>query len=397
MWKTENNTSQEGIGNGVKIIVFLLLLVIIAGTATVAYLKSQDVDLRSVSIKDLLDRSFINRDTKYELSSAEFDYDENLNTVFGTYKGYIVKCSRDSIIYIDSNGNEQWTYPLSLNNPVLKTAGSYLLVSDYGAKSILAFSGKEMRWEKNLDNNIINADINSKGYVTVVHGEERSRGAVSVYNRQGMNCFTIGKAENFVLSSKVSSTAKNVFINSVDTSGISTNTVLEFSDLSGKMLNNKVVKENAVFPSLWYMDNGSLLVVGDSMFLLLDKDLKEKLQQNVNGKIFSSCIADGKYAVVAANPEESTGIFESGSSGIWIYDGNGEKISEYNLKGEVRNITSYDDVIAVNSGNKLRFINLGGDLLAEYSSKEDIKEVFFISRREVLVICKDTFLVIKMK
>ncbi len=393
----ENNISQKGSGNGVKTIVFIFLLLIIAGTAAVAYLKSQDVDLKSVNLKDVIDRNFINRNNKYELSSVEFDYDANLNVAFGTHKGYIVRCSRDNIIYLDSNGNEQWTYPLSLNSPVLKAAGSYLLVADYGAKSLLTFSGKEMRWEKELDNNIINADINAKGYVTVVHGEERSRGAVSVYNRQGMNSFTIGKAENFILSSKVSSKAKSVFINSIDTSGISMNTVLEFADLSGKLLNNKIVKENTVFPSVWFMENDSLLAVGDSMFMILDKDFKEKLQQTVNGKIFSSCIADGKYAVVAANPEEATGIFESGSSGIWVYDTNGEKISEYNIKGEVRNINSYNDIVAVNSGNKLRFIDLGGELLAEYSSNDDIKEVFFINRREVLAICKDKFLVIKMK
>lgn len=394
---TENDIGQEGLGNGGKIIVFIFLLLIIAGTATVAYLKSQDVDLKSISLKDVIDRSFIKRNTKYQLSTAEFDYDANLNVDFGTHKGYIVKCSRDNLIYLDSNANEQWTYPLSLNNPVLKTSGSYLLVADYGAKSILTFSGKEMRWEKELDNNITNADINSKGYVTVVHGEERSRGAVSVYNRQGMNCFTIGKAENFILSSKVSSKAKSAIINSVDTSGISVNTLLEFTDLNGKMLDNKIIKENTVFPSIWFMENDSLLVVGDSMFMILDKDFNEKLHQSVKGKIFSSCISDGKYAVVAANPEETTGIFESGSSGIWVYDTEGQKISEYNLKGEVRNINSYDDIIAVNSGNKLRFIDLGGELLAEYSSSEDIKEVFFISRREVLAICKDKFLVIKMK
>jgi len=394
---TENGTRQEGPGKVVKIIVFLLLLLIISATAAVAYLKSLDVDLKSVSIKDLIEKTFLNRNTRYELVLSEFDYDANLNTVFGTHKGYIVKCSKDSLIYIDSNGNEQWTYPLSLKNPVLKTAGSYLLIADYGSKNILTFSGKEMRWEKELDNNIINADINAKGYVAVVHEEERSRGAVSVFNRQGMKCFTIGKAENFILSSKVSSSAKTVFINSIDTSGISTDTILEFSDLSGNISDTKIEKEDTVFPSLWFMDNDSLLVVGDSMFMILDKDFTEKFQHTVKGKIFSSCIADGKYAVIAANPEESTGIFENGSSGIWIYNDNGEKISEYNLKGEVRNIASWEDIIAVNSGNKLRIIDLNGDLLAEYSSKDDIKEVFFINRREVLAVCKDKFLVLRMK
>lgn len=391
----ENASRREGPGNRVKIIAFLVLLVIIIGTAGVAYLISQDVDLKSISLKDLLERNILSRDTKYEFSSTEFEYDAN--TVFSTYKGYIVKCSRDSLIYLDSNGNEQWSFQLSLKNPVIKTAGSYLLAADYGTKSIMVFSGKELAWEKELDNNIINADINVKGYVSVVHGEERSRGAVSVYNRQGMKCFTMGKAENFVMSSEVSPSGKNTFINSVDTSGISTNTVLEFTDIRGNILEDKVKKENTIFSSVCYMGNDDLFAVGDSMFMMLDKSFKEKFKQDVNGKIFSSCIADGKYAVVAANPEEATGIFESGSAGIWIYNSRGERVSEYNVKGEVKNLASFQDIIAVNSGNKFRIIDLDARLLAEYSPKGDIKEAFFINRHEVLAVYDDKFSVLRMK
>ncbi len=393
----ENHSRQEGHGNGVKIFAFLVLLLIILGTAGLAYLNSQDVDLKSISLRDLLDRNFFNQDSVYEVSSAEYEYDANLSTVFGTHKGYIVKCTRDSLIYIDANGNEQWSFPVSLNNPVLKTSGSYLLVADYGAKMILVFSDKNMEWEKEIDNNIINAEISPKGYVAVVHGDERSRGAVTVYNRQGMKCFTVGRAKNFVLSSKISDSGKNVFINSVETSGISTNSILEFADISGKMLDVKLTKDNTIFPSLWFMDNDNLLAVGDSMFMMLDKGFTEKWQQAVNGKIFSSCVADGKYAVVAANPEDKTGIFESGSSGIWVYDSSGKKFSEYNIKGEVKNLASYEDIIAINTGNKLRFIDIDARLLAEYTSKDSINEVFFISRRVVLVVCKNKFSVLQMK
>jgi hypothetical protein len=391
----ENASRQEGPGNKVKIIAFLILLFIIIGTAGVAYLISQDVDLKSVSLKDLLDRNILSRDTKYELQSTDFEYDAS--TVFRTYKGYIVKCSRDSLIYLDSNGNEQWSFQLSLKNPVLRSAGSYLLLADYGSKRIMVFNGKELAWEKELDNNIINADINAKGYVSVVHGEERSRGAVSVFNRQGIKCFTMGKAENFVMSSEVSPSGKNVFINSVDTSGISTNSVLEFADIHGNILEDKVEKENAILSSVNYMGNDDIFAVGDSMFMMLDKSLKEKFKQDVNGKIFSSCIADGKYAVVAANPEEATGIFESGSADIWIFDGNGERVSEYNIKGEVKNLASFQDLIAVNSGNKFRIIDLDARLLAEYSPKVDIREAYFINRREVLAIYDNKFSVLRMK
>lgn len=397
MGLVENHSGQEGHGNGFKIVAFLVLLVVVLGTAGLAYLNSQDVDLKTISLRDLLDRNFFNGSSVYEVSSTEYEYDSNLSTAFGAHKGYIVKCTRDSLIYIDANGNEQWSFPMSLNNPVLKSAGSFLLVADYGAKTFYVFSDKNLEWEKELDNKIINAEISPKGYVTVVHEDERSRGAVTVYNRQGMKCFTVGRAKNFILSSKVSDSGKSVFINSIETSGISTDSVLEFLDISGKMLDVKLTREDTVFPSLWFMDKDNLLVVGDSMFMMLDKGFTEKWQQAVKGKIFSSCVADGKYAVVAANPEDKTGIFESGSSGIWIYNSSGERISEYNIKGEVRNMASYEDIIAINSGNKLRFIDLNARQLAEYTSKDTINEVFFISRRVVLVVCKNKYSVLQMK
>lgn len=60
-------------------------------------------------------------------------------------------------------------------------------------------------------------------------------------------------------------------------------------------------------------------------------------------------------------------------------------------------MASYEDIIAINSGNKLRFIDLNARQLAEYTSKDTINEVFFISRRVVLVVCKNKYSVLQMK
>jgi len=69
---------------------------------------------------------------------------------------------------------------------VFKSAGEYLLVAGLESKDIYVFAGKEKKWEKKLDYSIINANINSAGYVTVLHKAERDKSAVSVYNKQGV-------------------------------------------------------------------------------------------------------------------------------------------------------------------------------------------------------------------
>jgi len=74
----------------------------------------------------------------------------------------------------------------SLNLPYFKSAGEYLLVAGLESKDIYVFAGKEKKWEKKLDYSIINANINSAGYVTVLHKAERDKSAVSVYNKQGV-------------------------------------------------------------------------------------------------------------------------------------------------------------------------------------------------------------------
>jgi len=117
--------------------------------------------------------------------------------------------------------------------PYFKSAGEYLLVAGLESKDIYVFAGKEKKWEKKLDYSIINANINSAGYVTVLHKAERDKSAVSVYNKQGVFLFTKILGETYAISSEVSPSGREVLINCVDISGVSINTGLHLYTISG--------------------------------------------------------------------------------------------------------------------------------------------------------------------
>jgi len=93
-----------------------------------------------------------------------------------------------------------------------------------------------------------NANINSAGYVTVLHKAERDKSAVSVYNKQGVFLFTKILGETYAISSEVSPSGREVLINCVDISGVSINTGLHLYTISGGNVAGKTF-ENVIFPS----------------------------------------------------------------------------------------------------------------------------------------------------
>jgi len=182
----------------------------------------------------------------YEVTGTLLRYEDSLNSEFGAYKGYIVRCTKNGLEYLNRNGEEEWIYTVSLNLPYFKSAGEYLLVAGLESKDIYVFAGKEKKWEKKLDYSIINANINSAGYVTVLHKAERDKSAVSVYNKQGV-------FQTYAISSEVSPSGREVLINCVDISGVSINTGLHLYTISGGNVAGKTF-ENVIFPSVRLSD-----------------------------------------------------------------------------------------------------------------------------------------------
>lgn len=397
MGDPENGVKLQQPSNRMSIFLFFVLIMVIVCTAAIAYLNSKGIDIKNVSLKDVIEnRFFIGGKDKYEIGVSEIKYDVDMRPEFGVHKGFVVRCTKGGIEYLDKNGEEQWAYPVSLNKPIVRAAGQYLLVADQESKDIYVFSGKEKKWEKELDYNIINADISKSGYVTVIHESERGKNAVTVLNKQGIVLVTKIKAQTFILSSKVSPSGKRVFINCVDTSGIYANTGLELLTISAEEISGKKF-ENVIFPSMWYLNDDTVVAAGDSEVFLLGKDLSIKWNRPVNGKVFSSNVMNGKYAVFAVSEKDGAGLLGGYKSHVLIVDSDGREVADYKISQDIRNLAAGNEFIAVNTGKNVYFIDVVGQLRGSYNSEEDIKEVQFLSSKEALAITKDSIIVLQMK
>ncbi|WP_038287222.1 DUF5711 family protein [Acetivibrio straminisolvens] len=388
----ENISKTRQPSSRMSILLFFILIIVVVCTAAVAYLNSKGIDIKSISVRDVIANGFFIGDKDvYEVTGTLLRHEDSLNSEFEVHKSYIVRCTKNGIEYLDRNGEEQWIYPVSLNTPSVKTSGEYLLASGLESKDIYVLSGKERKWEKRLDYNIINANINSAGYVTVLHKGDRDKSAVSVFNKQGVFLFTKVLGETYAISSEVSPSGKEVLINCVDTSGISINTGLHLYTISGGIVSGKTF-EDVIFPSIRYLNDDTIVAASDSAIYLFGRNLEEKWKKEISGKVFSLDIMKGKYAVFAYSDKGMIGT----AGHVLIVDAKGREVADYKIGQDIVNIAANDDFIAVNTSKCVYFIDVAGRLRGSYTSDYLINEVKFLGSNEALAITKEGVIVLKM-
>lgn len=398
MTLSEGN-SNTGQGNKkLSIIMFILLLLVIVGVAFFVYLKSQNIDIRNINLKQPASGNIFSgsQDDK-QAPSLEIKFDPKVKTAFTVYRDYLIECTTESIKALDIRGERQWEIPITINSPFIRATPSELLVTDIGGKDIYVISGNRIKWKARVDSRIINADISESGYVTVIKEEKGYKGVVKVFDPKGNEIVTIGREGSYIISAKVSPSGNRICLNRLDTSGVNADSILEFTDISGRSIAAKLIQEDAIFPSIWYMDKDFLLAVGDSVAVCFDMDRNEKWKQDYTGKkVYSSKVSLGKYAVIAAGSGNITGIAGDGHSEVSVFNSKGQKAGSYKLDDEVLNIETYSDMIAVNTGKEVHFINTRGKLLGKYTSKGDVSYVCFFDKQEAAVIMKNSVVIIKI-
>lgn len=395
---SEDSIRDDKPGSKVSIIMFFLLVFAVIIVAFLVYLKSNDMDFENINIKEFVIETFYEeKGTKTDNRELlELSYDGKSHPAFCVYKGLIVKSTKDYIKAINKKGEEVWVKSVSLNSPLIKTNGSELLIADLGGRSIYIFKGKDIKWEERTDYDIVNAHISREGYVTVVQKVHGYRNRVKVYDPYGVEMFYRNIAENFVLSAGVSPLGEQVVINSINTSGISVKSKLEFIKVLDENPFAAVLKEDMILPLVQYLDDDSLLAASGSCLFYFDRDRTEVWVKQFK-KVYSSSICLGKYIAAAVESENGGGFYGGEKVKVQIYNTKGKQIAGYPIRDKVRNIRSYSNIIAVNTGREVHFIDIKGRLISKAGSKVDILDVYFINKLEAVLVTKNTVKVIRVR
>lgn len=391
--RTKVDTAREG---GIfKVLIFLILFVVISLTAYTAYLRSTntgEIDIRE-SVSSMLSGLLTGQGDTYNAGTklSSIDYVAKERPSFAVYNNMIIKCNVNGISAMNRNGNEQWSVSAIINKPVAKTGGQNVIVADIGGRQVFVVDDKGLKWEKSMEGDIINADINREGYVTVVHKREGYKGVVKVFTPGGKEIFERAIADSYVFYGNVMPSGETVIIQGIDASGIEAASHFEFTDLRGNPFAAIIPSEKRVYPFVFAFENDSFVLLDDTTIVYFDKN-RNKMWENEYQKIYGAGIMNGEYIIAAVKDRQTEGVCD-----VVVMNKSGTVTSRYPLDEKVYGIDTYDDIAAVNTGREVYFINSRGNLFLTYSSISDITEVLFFNRNEAALVTNSNIEIIKIR
>lgn len=371
-----NNGKEPKKGrNRNKLIIAISLGIILAIVliTMLVYYSSRDA-------RNFLDTYLFRKNvTQEKLNSVDLDYDSN-TSVFA-YDKYICILAENKLMEYNSAGNLEKEIDLEINNPIYSVNNKYIAISEKNGNTLNLISGSEILWTNQLDGKISKINVNNNGYVSVIVTGTTNKSVIVTFDNKGNELFKTYLSKTTAVDTSISKDNKYLAFAEVNTSGTTIQSYVKVIEIektkqspSESIIKTYVADNNKLIINIKYSDNNKIVCQYDNEITLLENETNTLLidlnedDKNIN---FANINLDG-YAYRAV--EENDGLFNTNTA-LEIRNVNSDKTEVYTVEGTAKYIYSFNNIIAVNLGQVIEFVNTKGRLLKKYSSTQEVQDV----------------------
>lgn len=365
--KTKRKLNKKKLAIIITIMVIALILIITF--IIYAYNKS---------FRDFMDKYILRKNiTNENVPIIEIDYASNTNVI--PYGRYICILAENNLIQYNSSGKKEQEVKVEINNPVYDTNGRYLVIGEKDSQKLYLISGSHIVWEKSVDGNLAKVSVNKNGYVSTIVSGTSYKSVITTYDEKGNELFKSYLSKATAVDSCISQDNKYLGYAEINTSGtvIQSNIkIISMQDATEKNTEPEytyTAPQNSLILRIKYQDKNRLVCMADDSIYMIDSNVDVKLLDLEDSKkvTFGDCeLTNFVYRTI----EQSTGIF-SADTVIEMINITNQKETTYTVEGVAKSIASYDNIIAVNLGSEVYFINTNGWLVKRYTSKQEIRNI----------------------
>ena len=222
--------------------------------------------------------------------------------------------------------------------------------------------------------------VNKNGYVAVTIVDTSYKTVIEMYNSQGVALFKTFLSSTRVVSTSISEDNKYLAIAEIDTSGtviqsniriISIEDVKNNADNSVKKIYNG--ENNDLITNIKYQEKDKLLCMyTDKIALIKTDETVENLQEYQDKKVSFASIDLSNASITVE--EKSSGIFTADSV-VNIINSDNKSTSLYTAESVTKEIYTSNNIIALNLGSEVEFINTSGWLVKKYIAEQEITSI----------------------
>lgn len=360
--------------NKKRIAISITIAVAIIAAITIMIIYRKNENFREWFDTQIL-RKEVNQDRLATISIKEEE-----NPQVYAYNQYIGVLSRNEFKIYGSTAKEEKSLQIEISNPIFASSNRYLAIAEKKGKKIYYITDKEIAWEKTVEGNISQVHISKNGYVALTLVDTSYKTVISVYDEKGEPLFNKFLSTMRVSDIAISSDNKYLAITEIDASGINVKSQIEvFSVEKAKTdaQNSKVATyefdDSELITNIKYQDKEKLICMAKNKIVEFSLDgSKEELFNNDNKKTTFQTIELSNYV---AEIEEKTSDLFSADSVVTIINTENKNTSTYTAKAVTKEIYTSENIIALNLGTEIEFINTGGWLVKRYKAAQEITNI----------------------
>lgn len=368
--KFKGNETQKIDKKRTLIIGIIALIVIFFSISLIMYSKNK-------KFRNFMDVYLFRKNiTEENTSIIEIDYDSNVN-VIGHYR-YITLLSSNKLKQYNYSGKLENEVDLRITTPIYDTNGRFLAVGEENGQRIYLIEDQNIVWEKEIDGNITKISVNKNGYISIILKGTTYKSVVATYDVTGKELFKTYLSNTNAVDSAISNNNKYLAFTELNTTGtiIQSNIKIISMEKAQKKPAESIIytyaaEGNKLITKIKYQEKDKLICMYDDSIHIINNDLDEELVA-LESEINKADIDLTDY--VFKSKEKSSGLF-SADTLVEIININNKKKNEYISEGVAKSIYCKGDIIAINLGSEVEFINTSGWLIKRYKSLQEVRNV----------------------
>lgn len=376
----------------VVIIVLIVIVALIALSMVIVYNTSPD-------FREWVDVNMLGKQVSQD-SVATIDIESETAKICAFNKSIGVLNKNKFTIY-NSSGGKDSTLDIEITNPIFCASNRFLAIAEKGGQKIYVIEDKKISWEAQVEGEISQLHINKNGYVAVVISGTSYKSVINLFDNNGKSLFKKFLSSTRLTDISISNDNRFLALAEVDTSGTIIQSNIKIisvekaqSDPENSMIKTYQGNGNDLITNIKYQNNNKLVCMYDNSIHIIDNDNDndEVLVKYDDQKITATSIELSNNVVNVK--EQSSGLFTADSI-VNIISTENKNLKTYTTDEVTKEIYTYENIIALNLGSEIEFLNTDGWLVKRFISKQEITNVV-ISNSIAGIVYRDKIEIINL-
>lgn len=372
-WKEPKETKEKKV-NKKKVIITIIVSIIILFLIIISAIYINNKNVRVWIDKNIFRKEVIQNN----LPTIELNESDTQNVY--AFNKYIGVLSKNQFVIYDNSGKKQDELNIEITKPIFNSNGRHLVIAEEKGQKVYLITDKGIAWEKSVEGNISQVEVNKNGYVAITIVDTINKTVVAVYDNTGNWLFNNILSTTRVVSTSLSNDNKYLALAEIDTSGTQIQSSIKVMSIEeGKNNPSNSIKKvynsekGDLITQIKYQEKDKLLCMyTDKIDVIKTDETTETISENKDKKVSFTSISLSNSAVMLE--EKSSGLFTADSI-VSIINPDNKNISTYTTEAVTKEIYTYDNIIGLNLGAEVEFINTSGWLVKKYTAEQEITNI----------------------